>query len=142
MPPNAPPKTPAADQGMRPSHDNRLLEADVAAKEKLNRETDQRYLLRWAAVTITIALIIGMTALLWSNHFDLRSSSNTYAKLPTAYLVAAYVAPIASVSVLAMALLVAAFRGYSRTDEDAPASAASDAAREAARESMREQTPL
>ena len=43
----------------------RLLEADARAKETKNRETDQRYYLRWATVFIAISLIVIMIFVLF-----------------------------------------------------------------------------
>lgn len=114
----------------------RLLSAEAVAREQRNRETDQRYILRWTVAVVTILLIFGMAALVVDNHVDLHSPPVDYFKLPTAYLVAMYVAPIVSVTVLAMALLVAAFRGYSRADEDSAAAAAAESAKEAGKRAL------
>lgn len=106
--------------------EGRLLDAEANAKEKVNREADQRYWLRWTSVVICIAMIFGMAYLLWTISDYLLSAQNPGSK--GAYIISLYVAPIASLTALALALLVSAFRGYKDGDERAGMSAASQSA--------------
>lgn len=100
----------------------RLIDAEAKAKENRNRETDQRYVLRWVAVVCAGLLIIGMATMLWHlAHWTVGNPSNA----PASFIVAIFVAPILSMTTLALALLVAAFRGYKDSDEATGATFAS-----------------
>ncbi len=105
----------------------RVLDADAKAKESLNHESDQRYLLRWIAVSITVIIIIAMGALLY--HVSHRLMTMTTFGANPAYVIAVYVAPIISMTALSVALLVAAFRGFKESDAASGLAAASDSAR-------------
>lgn len=100
----------------------RLIDAEAKAKENRNRETDQRHVLRWAAVGCAGSLIVGMAVTLWHvAHWTVGNPANA----PASVLVAIFVAPIISMTTLALALLVAAFRGYKDGDEATGATMAS-----------------
>ena len=100
--------------------EQRILDTEIKSREKLNREADQRYLLRWGAVLVAIFLDFFMGwALYHSSHAIL---SPNYFEAPSSYIVAAYVAPIASMTAITIALLVAAFRGFKEEDEKNTAS--------------------
>lgn len=105
----------------------RLLDADAKAKENLNREADQRYWLRWAAVAVAFAIILGMGYMLGHVGYYILSRHGIGA--PAAFLVAVYVAPIVSMTTIALALLVAAFRAFKSGDEQASASALAQGAK-------------
>lgn len=92
----------------------RLLEADAKAKDNLNREADQRYFLRWASVVICVLLVIFMAATLL--HVSHQLLSPSYFETSAALVVAGFVAPIVSMTVLAVSLLVASFRGFKGGD--------------------------
>jgi cation transport ATPase len=99
-----------------------LIDAEAKAKENRNRETDQRYVLRWVAVICACLLIIGMATMLWHlAHWTVGNPGNA----PASFIVAIFVAPILSMTTLALALLVAAFRGYKDSDEATGATLAS-----------------
>lgn len=102
---------------------NRLLAAEAKAREYDNREVDQRYWLRWLAVVVALALIWGFWSILRHEAHYLLALRRAGA--PAALLVAIIVAPIVSMTTIALALLVAAFRGYKDGDEILGANAAS-----------------
>jgi hypothetical protein len=126
--PNKVPPVDADPQGgpektnLRDAIEFRLLEADAKARESVIREADQRYWLRWFAVVVVSAIIVAMGVLL--NHVAhwLPSSAQTVGAV-----IALHLAPIASMTALAIALLVAAFRGFKEGDEKAGATIAADA---------------
>lgn len=105
----------------------RGLEAEAKAKEHLNREADQRYLLRWLSVIVCLAIIIGMGVMLGHVVHKLMTFK-TFGAAST-YIIAVYVAPIVSMSGLAIALLVAAFRGFKDGDGDASTKAITEGAK-------------
>lgn len=74
----------------------RTLDADAKAKENINREADQRYYLRWGAVALCIAVVIGMSTMLY--HVGYYMLTKPVRDVPAAFLVAIYVAPIVSMS--------------------------------------------
>jgi hypothetical protein len=102
----------------------RVLDADAKAKENVNRETDQRYTLRWIAVVAGCIIITIMACTLNSVYHKLPELA-AY-KIPGAVLVAMFIAPITSMTALALALQVAAFRGFKDGDESKGVSAASE----------------
>jgi hypothetical protein len=118
--------SPNASEGPdgRSDHEYRLLEADAKARENLNREADQRYWLRWVAVVLVVLIIHGMGCLLAHVAHWLPKEPNTMGAV-----IALHIAPIVSMTTLAIALLVAAFRGFKDGDEKAGAAMASDGAR-------------
>ena len=99
----------------------RLLEADAKARENLNREADQRFWLRWIAVFVVLSIIVMMALML--NHVAHWLPSDTKS---VGVVIALHLAPITSMSALAVALLVAAFRGFKDGDEKAGASVAAE----------------
>jgi hypothetical protein len=100
----------------------RLIDAEAKAKENRNRETDQRYFFRFVAVGCACLLILGMATMLWHlAHWTVGNPNNA----PASFIVAIFVAPILSMTTLALALLVAAFRGYKESDEATGATLAS-----------------
>lgn len=105
----------------------RVLDADAKAKEKGNREADQRYWLRWLAVGAAALIIVGMSCLL--AHVSHRLMTLKAFGSSTSYVIALYVAPIFSMTTLSIALLIAAFRGFKETDGTNATSAASDGVR-------------
>ena len=102
----------------------RALDADAKAKENVNRETDQRYTFRWIAVFAGCIVIIIMGCTLNSVYH--RMPELAAKKIPAAVLVAMFIAPVTSMTALALALQVAAFRGFKDGDESKGASAASE----------------
>jgi hypothetical protein len=127
-----PPKVPPVDAQAtspeepdgRSDYEFRLLEADAKARENLNREADQRYWLRWVAVTLVVLIILGMAIFLAHVAHWLPNEPNS-----TSVVVALHLAPIISMTTLAIALLVAAFRGFKDGDEKSSAAITSDGAR-------------
>lgn len=95
---------------------NRLLDAEAKAREHANRETDQRYYLRYGAVLIAILLMAGMGWMLAhvSHHFFTLKLLGA----PSGLIVAMFVAPIISLTTISLSLLVAAFRGYKDGDQN------------------------
>jgi hypothetical protein len=110
----------------RSEHEYRLLKADAKARENLNREADQRYLLRWVAVCLVVLIIVGMACLLAHVAHWLPNEPGAMTAV-----IALHIAPIVSMTTLAIALLVAAFRGFKDGDEKSSAAIASDGARAA-----------
>ncbi|MEQ1724904.1 MAG: hypothetical protein ABL882_03140 [Sphingopyxis sp.] len=108
----------------RSDYEYRLLEADAKARENLNREADQRYWLRWVAVALVILIIFGMGGLLTHVAHWLPSEPRAMGAV-----IALHLAPIISMSTLAIALLVAAFRGFKDGDEKSGAAIATEGAR-------------
>jgi hypothetical protein len=102
----------------------RLLDAGAKAKENLNREADQRYWLRWGAVGGVAAAMLIMAFLLY--HISHSMPIGPLEKIPGAFLVALFVAPIVSLTTLAVSLLVAAFRGFKESDGTVGMSAATE----------------
>lgn len=92
----------------------RLLDANAKSKENVNKEADQRYRLRWLAVVVSILLICGMGLILW--HASHKVLGLSYVHSQGVYIIAAFVAPIVSMTTLSLALLVAAFRGFKDSD--------------------------
>lgn len=126
-----PPKVPVVDEPPIPEEPDRYealqfrgLEAEAKAKEDVNREADQRYMLRWIAVAATLSIIIGMGCVLGHVVHKLMTLKTFGAG--TAYIIAVYVAPIVSMSGLSIALLVAAFRGFKDGDGDTGANAVAE----------------
>lgn len=105
----------------------RLLDAGAKSKENQNREADQRYNLRRIAVGVAVVLILGMGVVLW--HGTHRLFSPSYFDVPAPYVVAIFLAPIVSMTSLAVAILVAAFRGFSGSDAEGIPELATDAAK-------------
>ncbi|MDA3857048.1 MAG: hypothetical protein PF480_02100, partial [Roseovarius sp.] len=97
------------------------------SKENLNREADQRFSLRRLAIFVAVLLIVGMGAILW--HGTHRIFSPQYFDVPAPYVVAIFVAPILSMTTLAIGILVAAFRGFSARDGEGLAGMATDSAK-------------
>lgn len=127
-PPNKVPPVDADPQHEPPTNnprddiEYRLLDADAKGRESLIREADQRYWLRWFAVAVVSAIIVAMGALL--NHVAHWLPSTAQS---AGAVIALHLAPITSMTALAIALLVAAFRGFKDGDEKAGATIASDA---------------
>jgi hypothetical protein len=138
-----PPKVPPVDAqpikqdepNGRSDHEFRFLEADAKARENLNREADQlysirersagqRFLLRQIAVTMVVLIIFGMGALLAHVAHWLPNGPNSMGAV-----IALHIAPIVSMTTLAIALLVAAFRGFKDGDEKAGATIATEGAK-------------
>lgn len=105
----------------------RLLDADAKAKENVNRESGQRFWLRWIAVGLACAVVGGMGWML--THVVHHVLSLQRAGAPASFIIAIYVAPIISITTIALAMLVAAFRGFKDKDSANGASLAADAAR-------------
>lgn len=101
-----------AETSDRNDFEYRLLEADARARENLNREADQRYWLRWGVVALAILVILGMGGMLIHVAHWLPADPKSVGAL-----IALHVAPIVSMTTLAIALLVAAFRGFKDGDE-------------------------
>lgn len=95
----------------------RILDAEARSMENGNRETDQRLWLRYVAVAVCIAIIIGMGCMLSHVVHKLMTLKTFGAQ--SAYIIAIYVTPILSMSGLSIALLVSAFRGFKEGDGDA-----------------------
>jgi hypothetical protein len=112
VPPLNPDPPVPTDANGRSEYEFRLLEADAKARENLNREADQRYWLRWFVVVLAFLVILGMGGLLLHVSHWLPKDSNAIGSV-----IALHVAPIASMTTLAIALLVAAFRGFKDGDE-------------------------
>ena len=128
-----PPQVPPVDAqpvgtGGRSDHEYRLLEADAKARENLNREADQRYWLRWVAVGLVVLIILGMGCLLAHVSHWFPTNSNA---MPA--VIALHIAPIVSMTTLAIALLVAAFRGFKEGDEKAGMAFAAESAKAGSR---------
>lgn len=113
-----PAKSASLDSSETPEY--RVLKADAKAKENLNRESDQRYSLRKLVIWVCIALMVAMCGLLLYVVCSLVESDKV--KASPSIFIAAYLAPIASMTTVAIALLVAAFRGYRDSDEQTLAS--------------------
>jgi len=122
---NAPEEAPQPDQYEAIAL--RSLDADAKAKENVNREANQRYYLRWLAVIACVVIMIGMGTML--SHVVHKLMTLKTFGAPSAYIIALYVAPIASMTGLSVALLVAAFRGFKDGDGDTSASALSEGAK-------------
>lgn len=105
----------------------RLLDANAKSKENVNKEADQRYWLRWLAVAVSILLICGMGFILW--HASHKVLGLSYVQSQGVYIIAAFVAPIVSMTTLSLALLVAAFRGFKDSDAKDGGGVAMNAAR-------------
>lgn len=114
----------SAETNDRSQYEFRLLQADAKARENLNREADQRYWLRWGVVLLAVLVIFGMGGLLVHVAHWLPRASNAMG-----VVIALHVAPIASMTTLAIALLVAAFRGFKDGDEKSSVDSASTSIR-------------
>ena len=107
----------------------RLLDAGAKARENINREADQRYSLRWLAVVVVVALIVGLGIMLYHTTHQLFASR--YFEQPAAYVIAIFVAPIVSATALSLGLLVAAFRGFKGKEDVDQAATIANGARSA-----------
>ena len=107
--------------------EQRRLEDDDIARKHRKRDADQRYMLRWLAVLVTLTLIGLMVATLCRAHLLFAEDAQLSAS-PT-YIIALLITPVVSLSALAIALLVAAFRGYQDTDTGEAGKAITDVAR-------------
>ena len=105
-------------------HQIRLLDAEATWMENLNREADQRHSHRSGVLWLSIVIVVIMVALLaivaCSLVFEGKSDLQPSVQL------AAYVAPITSTTVITIALLFGAFRGYRDRDEKTAASGMSE----------------
>ncbi|MGC1468390.1 MAG: hypothetical protein WA793_03335 [Sphingorhabdus sp.] len=115
-----------SDMNGRSDYEFRLLQADAKSRENLNREADQRYWLRWAVVILAVLVIVGMGALLVHVAHWLPKDTNAMGAV-----IALHVAPIISMTTLAIALLVAAFRGFKDGDEKSSVDAANSSVKAA-----------
>lgn len=113
-----------ADDGRFSDIELRLLDAGAKSKENINREADQRFKLRRLAVTVSVLLMGGM--LYYVLHYVFTPS---YFEKPSLYIVAAFVAPILSMTTVSIALLIAAFRGFRNSDGVDGASMVAETAR-------------
>jgi hypothetical protein len=114
---------------MQEKHEFCQLEADNRTRENLFREADQRYSLRRLAVAIVLAILLLLFFVLL--HMSHKIFFWSFITVSPAYAMTLIIAPIASMSALAMALLVAAFRGFKKDDEETTAGAAASAMRSA-----------
>lgn len=105
-------------------HERRLLDAEAKWRENLNREADQRHSHRFWVFILSIAIAGFIIFLVVIVVCGLLFSSNL--QLPASVQLAAYVAPIASTTVIAIALLFGTFRGYGDRDDKAAASGLSE----------------
>lgn len=105
----------------------RLLDAGAKSKENVNREADQRYWLRWAAVLLVIGIVLAMGLLL--KHVAHKLPAIRDAGSPASFIIALYVSPIISMTTLSLSLLVAAFRGFKDGDDKSSAAALAEGAR-------------
>lgn len=112
------------EEADRSNFEYRLLEADAKGRENLNREADQRYWLRWVAVALVVVIIFGMGCLLSHVAHWLPNEPKAMGAV-----IALHIAPIVSMTTLAIALLVAAFRGFKDGDEKAGTVIATESAR-------------
>lgn len=103
----------------------KLIDLQVKNEEISSREADQRYTLRGLAIAVIIILIVAMSFLLNAVIFELFKVADL-SKIPL-HVILIYLAPIISITALAIALLVAAFRGYKDQDVADTANAASKA---------------
>ncbi|WP_299612630.1 hypothetical protein [uncultured Tateyamaria sp.] len=94
----------------------RVLEADADALELKNGEARQRSHIRIVAVLMALAVIVGMTFVLYHTthavflgYIDLSTSSAA---------VALVVGPISSITLVVLAFIVAAFRRFEEKDND------------------------
>ena len=85
----------------------RLVDAEITAMENLNREADQRYWLRWLAVAVVISLMAVMGVIIFGSNQLL--APDRFA-MPVINVIALFIVPIVSITSLAIALLIAAFR--------------------------------
>lgn len=123
--PNPPP-------GSDPYEQNgiRLMDAEATFRENVNREADQRHHLRiWAVSLASFVVLLLIIVLFWIvvQIPDLAASATD-----SAFLVALYVAPIAAISTLSVALLLAAFRGSKDGDDTKAAGVAAEGVRSVA----------
>jgi len=119
---DAVPQSQSQNNNPRDAIEFRLLKADAKARESVIREADQRYWLRWFAVVVVSVIIVGMGFLLIHVAHWLPLDGRAIGAV-----IALHLAPIASMTALAIALMVAAFRGFKDGDEKAGATIAAGA---------------
>ena len=115
----------------------RLIDAEAKSREKLNREADQRYWLRWLVIAMSVLLVVGMAVLLV--FVVCRVIFGGFMELDQSVQVTAYLAPITSMTAVTIALLIAAFRGYKETDEEAAKSGIREATQHVAEQTVTQQ---
>lgn len=94
----------------------RVLDAEAREKEKINREADQRYWLRFVSVFVAIAILIGMGIVLICVSKEALPPS--YVKSHPVYIVSVSIGPVVSMTTITIALLFAAFRGFKNADPE------------------------
>ena len=108
-------------------HSHRMMAAERIRVENLNREADQRRLLRYLAVAVSCALILALASMQIYAHW-LFARQEALPASPV-YIAALLIVPVAAATSLAIGLLIAAFRGYKDADSAEAAKAATNAAR-------------
>lgn len=102
-----------SNQGIRESFELRKLDAESKGLENINRDAEQRLRFRTYAMGTSLALITGFLALLIHVICELLPSQS--ASSPSLQ-VAAFVAPIVSITAITITLLAGAFRGFREND--------------------------
>lgn len=92
-----------------------LLDLDEKDRTNRQRSAGQRYYLRYFAIFITFCIMVVMLIVLYEVVCWLLYGTN-FEKPASVYIVA-YLAPISSLTILAIAMLVSAFRGYHKNDD-------------------------
>ncbi|MCY4184597.1 MAG: hypothetical protein OXC82_01830 [Rhodobacteraceae bacterium] len=90
------------------------LEVDEKDRKNRQRSAGQRYWLRYFAIIIACGVMGVMLILLHEVVCWMLYETNF--EKPSVYIVA-YLAPISSLTILAIAMLVSAFRGYHKNDQ-------------------------
>lgn len=105
---------PTDDAPSRTELEFELLEAERALSTLLHREINQRYRIKWIAVTTGVVVILGMAGAL--AHLVHMVFWGPFLFANAAFTVAMIVAPIVSITTITVALFVGAFRRFEDKD--------------------------
>ncbi len=105
------------DDGKSSEPELRILEAEAKLKKQTYLENVQRYWIKWIAVFTGLFVILGMAFALWY-FVCIITSPESPSTTNAAFTVAMIVAPVASMTVITVALFVGAFRKFEKEDPE------------------------
>jgi len=104
-----------------------ILEHDEKLREISRKEASQRLRIRKLSIFACGLVFVGMGAVLFLASYKVFLSPDI--EISMAYIIAVFIAPIVSITAIAIGLLIAAFRKFRDVDDTAGMSVATGAAR-------------
>lgn len=92
-----------------------MLQASANARSLANRDSVQRYALRWIAVITGLSCILFMALIV--SHLVHYLFIGPFLTVPSSFAIVAIVAPLASITTVTIVIFVAAFRQFKSSDE-------------------------